>query len=108
MRRLLAALALAAALTGCGGTTTVREKDLVVRGADAVHAQPSPEATAERGGGLRVAAARIAVVSHGQASDAFWAIVKKGVDDASDQTGVAVSYRAPDKYSVERMVRLID
>ncbi|MGH2950324.1 MAG: substrate-binding domain-containing protein, partial [Solirubrobacteraceae bacterium] len=57
---------------------------------------------------LRVAAARIAVVSHGQASDAFWAIVKRGVDDAARQTGVAVSYRAPDTYDVRRMRRLID
>jgi simple sugar transport system substrate-binding protein len=110
MRRLLAALALAlvAALIGCGGTTTVREPDLVVRGDDAVPARPSADAAPERGRGLRVAAARIAVVSHGQASDSFWSIVKKGVDDAGDQTGVAVSYRAPDKYSVDRMRRLID
>ena len=79
-----------------------------MRGDDAVPARPSPEATPERGRGLRVAAARIAVVSHGQASDSFWSIVKKGVDDAGDQTGVAVSYRAPDKYSVDRMRRLID
>jgi simple sugar transport system substrate-binding protein len=48
------------------------------------------------------------VVSHGQASDPFWAIVKKGVDDAARQTGVAVSYRAPDTYDVARMRRLID
>jgi simple sugar transport system substrate-binding protein len=110
MRRLLAALmlALVAALVGCGGTTTVSEPDLVVRGDDAVPARPSPAGTPERGRGLRVAAARIAVVSHGQASDTFWSIVKKGVDDAADQTGVAVSYRAPDKYSVERMRQLID
>ena len=108
MSRLLAVLALVAALTGCGGTTTIREPDLVVRGDDAVPARPSPAATTERGRGLRVAAARIAVVSHGQASDSFWSIVKKGVDDAADQTGVAVSYRAPDTYNVDRMRRLID
>ena len=110
LRRLLAALALAlvAALAGCGGTTTVREPDLVVRGDDAVPARPSPAPTPERGRGLRVAAARIAVVSHGQASDPFWSIVKKGVDDAARQTGVAVSYRAPDNYSIDRMRRLID
>jgi len=108
MRRLLASLALAVALVGCGGTTTVNEQDLVVRGDDAVPSSPSPEATPERSRGLRLASARIAVVSHGQASDSFWSIVKKGIDDAADQTGVAVSYRAPDKYSVDRMRRLID
>ena len=83
---------LVAALADCGGTTTVREPDLVVRGDDAVPSRPSPEARPERGRRLRVAAARIAVVSHGQASDSFWSIVKKGVDDAGEQTGVAVSY----------------
>jgi simple sugar transport system substrate-binding protein len=96
------------ALAGCGGTTTVREDDILVRDDEARQATPAPEATPERGEGLRLAAARIAVVSHGQASDPFWAIVKKGLDDAARQTGVAVSYRAPDTYDVARMRRLID
>jgi simple sugar transport system substrate-binding protein len=109
MRRALLALLLAAlALAGCGGTTTVRESDLIVRGDEAVAASPTPEATPERGRGLRLAAARIAVVSHGQASDPFWSIVKKGLDDAARRTGVAVSYRAPDTYDVVRMRQLID
>jgi simple sugar transport system substrate-binding protein len=102
MRRLLGALAVVAVLAGCGGTTTVREPDLVVRG-DGAEPAPSPSSTPER-----LAVARIAVVSHGQASDPFWAIVKKGIDDAADQTGVAVSYRAPDTYDVGRMRQLID
>ena len=106
MRRLLALVLLA--LAGCGGTTPVREADVVVRDDEAARETPAPEATPERGEGLRVAAARIAVVSHGQASDPFWAIVKKGLDDAARQTGVAVSYRAPDTYDVGRMRRLID
>jgi simple sugar transport system substrate-binding protein len=108
MRRVLAALVLVAGIAGCGGTTTVREPDLVVRRDGAAQARPSPQATPERGRGLRLAAARFAVVSHGQASDPFWAIVKKGIDDAADQTGVSASYRAPDTYDVGRMGRLID
>ena len=56
-------------------------------------ARPSPDTRAR---GLRIASARIVVVTHGQASDPFWAIVKKGGDDAGRQTGIAVSYRAPD------------
>ena len=86
----------------------MRESDLEVEGEQAARERPTPEATPERGGGLRVAAARIAVISHGQASDPFWAIVKKGLDDAARQTGVAVSYRAPDSYDIARMRRLID
>ena len=105
MRRLLL-LALLLTLAGCGETSRVREPDLQVQGA--ARERPTPAATPSRGGGLRLAAARIAVVSHGQASDPFWAIVKKGLDDAARQTGVAVSYRAPDRYDIARMRRLID
>lgn len=106
--RWLAPIALALALlAGCGGTTTVREPDVVVRG-EAAPADLAPEGLPRRGGGLRIASTRIAVVSHGQASDPFWAIVKRGVDDAARQTGVAVSYRAPDTYDARRMRRLID
>jgi simple sugar transport system substrate-binding protein len=108
MRNLLGLVLLLAALAGCGGTTTVREGDLEVQGEQAARERPTPAATQERGDGLRVAAARIAVISHGQASDPFWAIVKKGLDDAARQTGVAVSYRAPDSYDIARMRRLID
>jgi simple sugar transport system substrate-binding protein len=108
MRRLLFLALVLAALGGCGGTTTVRESDLEVQGEQAARERPTPAATPERGGGLRVASARIAVISHGQASDPFWTIVKKGLDDAARQTGVAVSYRAPDSYDIARMRRLID
>jgi simple sugar transport system substrate-binding protein len=109
MRPLFALALLLLAVAGCGGTTTVREDDIVVQEEQGQPEQtPAPEATPERGQRLRLAAARIAVVSHGQASDPFWAIVKKGLDDAARQTGVAVSYRAPDTYDVARMRRLID
>jgi simple sugar transport system substrate-binding protein len=105
MRLLALALVAAAVLAGCGGTTTEREPDLVVRGGAVATAPPGPSAA--QGGGLRLATARIAVVSHGQASDPFWAIVKRGVDDAARQTGAAVSYRAPDTYDLRRMRQLI-
>ena len=109
MRRALILLVLAAlALAGCGQTTTLPEQDLVVRGSDAAPANPAPQETPQRGRGLRIAAARIAVVSHGQASDSFWAIVKKGVFDAGRRNSVAVSYRAPETYDIDRMRRLID
>ncbi len=105
MRRALPLLVLLLALTGCGRTTDVREADLVVHGDQAVAAQPSP---AREGRGLQIRSTRIAVVTHGQASDPFWAIVKRGGEDAGRQTGVAVSYRAPDTSSIPRMQRLID
>src|SRR4051794_21958203 len=108
MRRVLLALLAVLLVAGCGEAAPVTEPDLEVPGNDAAATNPSPEATPERGRGLRIAAARIAVVSHGQASDPFWAIVKKGVDDAGRRTGVAVSYRAPDTYDVRRMRQMID
>jgi simple sugar transport system substrate-binding protein len=51
---------------------------------------------------------RIAVVTHGQAADAFWAIVRRGIDEAARDLGVTVSYQAPDVFDATRMARLID
>jgi simple sugar transport system substrate-binding protein len=104
MRRALLIVALLA-LAGCGRTTTVREPDVVVHGDQAVSARPSPEGQSR---GLRISSTRIAVITHGQASDPFWAIVKRGIEDAGRQTNVAVSYRAPDTYDINRMRRMIE
>jgi simple sugar transport system substrate-binding protein len=106
MRRALVLVLLVFA--GCGSSGTIRESDLVVRGSEAAPAKATPQETPARGNGLRIASARIAVVSHGQASDSFWAIVKKGVFDAGRREGVAVSYRAPETYDIARMRALID
>jgi simple sugar transport system substrate-binding protein len=51
---------------------------------------------------------RIVVITHGQASSPFWAVVRNGVEAAARQMDVVVSYRAPDIYSVERMKALIE
>jgi simple sugar transport system substrate-binding protein len=95
-----ALVGLVAVLAGCGGTTVVREPTVVVTdGAAASGARPP----ARPAGGVR-----IAVVTHGQASSPFWAIVRNGVEAAARQMDVVVSYRAPDVYSLERMKRMID
>src|SRR5688500_19959107 len=73
------------AVAGCGGTTNVREDDVVVSEEETPTQRPAPETTPQRGEGLRLPSARFAVVSHGQASDPFWAIVKKGLDDRSEE-----------------------
>jgi simple sugar transport system substrate-binding protein len=108
MRRALLVLLALLFLAGCGESTQLPDDNLVIRGDQAVPTPSAPDQTPGPGRGLRIAAARIAVVSHGQASDPFWAIVKKGVDDAGRRTGVAVSYRAPDTYDVRRMRQMID
>ena len=100
MRRaaLLACVVLAAVVAGCGGTTTVREPTLVVN-SDGQAASPA----ARPPGGVR-----IAVVTHGQASSQFWAIVRNGVEAAARQMDVVVTYRAPDVYSLDRMKTMVE
>ncbi|MGB0901468.1 MULTISPECIES: sugar ABC transporter substrate-binding protein [Rhodobacterales] len=53
-------------------------------------------------------AADIIVVSHGQANDPFWSVVKNGVDMAAEHTGANVSYRAPETFDMVAMSQLID
>ena len=50
----------------------------------------------------------IAVVTHGEASDAFWAVVKRGIDQAAREMGATVTYSAPDVYEPVRMRELIE
>jgi simple sugar transport system substrate-binding protein len=103
MRRALLLCLVAVVLGGCGAAAEVRERDLVsdAPGAPAPR-RPAAPSGADRGG------VRIAVVTHGQASSGFWAIVKNGVDAAGRQMDVAVTYRSPDVYSVQSMSRQID
>jgi simple sugar transport system substrate-binding protein len=96
MRRLLAGavvVVVAAAGAGCGGggsSTTTTSAAMTT-------AAPSVPT-----------AIRIAVVTHGQASDPFWATVERGIQDAARQLNVSVDYSAPDIYSVTRMRQLIE
>ena len=101
MRRLLALLVLAVIAAGCGQTETVREPAVVVAGAQSARQpadRPAPDSNA----------IRIAVVTHGQASSPFWAIVRNGAESAGRQMDVLVDYRAPDTYDLERQKQLID
>ncbi len=51
---------------------------------------------------------RIVVVSHGQASDPFWSVVKNGVDQAAEDMRVTVEYQAPGTFDMVEMSQLID
>jgi simple sugar transport system substrate-binding protein len=51
---------------------------------------------------------KFAVVTHGQASDPFWSVVKNGVDQAAKDEGVTVNYQAPSTFDMVAMSRLID
>jgi simple sugar transport system substrate-binding protein len=51
---------------------------------------------------------RIIVVSHGQANDPFWSVVKNGVQSAGKDMNVQVDYRAPETFDMVAMGQLID
>ncbi len=51
---------------------------------------------------------RIVVVSHGQAADSFWSVVKNGVDRAAQDMRVTVEYQAPQTFDMVAMSQLID
>lgn len=51
---------------------------------------------------------RFVVVSHGQASDPFWSVVKNGVDQAAKDMGVNVEYQSPGRFDMVAMSQLID
>ncbi len=53
-------------------------------------------------------AQEIIVVSHGQANDPFWSVVKNGVEQAGKDVGVNVDYRAPETFDMVAMSQLID
>src|ERR1700730_10691174 len=50
------------------------------------------------------------VITHGQASDPFWSVVKKGVDQAAHDMGVQAIYESPatSTFDVVAMAHLID
>jgi simple sugar transport system substrate-binding protein len=50
---------------------------------------------------------RIVMITHGQAADPYWNIVKNGAEEAARQLGVTVDYRAPETFDMIRMGELI-
>jgi simple sugar transport system substrate-binding protein len=51
---------------------------------------------------------RIVVVTHGQAADAFWSVVKNGVDAAKTDMNVDVEYALQEKFDLVKMGQDID
>jgi simple sugar transport system substrate-binding protein len=94
-------LALATLAAGCGEVERVQEPPVVV--ADDQTERPADRALSPGGEAIR-----IAVVTHGQASSTFWAIVRNGAEAAGRQMDVLVDYRAPDSYDLARQRDLID
>jgi len=53
-------------------------------------------------------AEKFIVVTHGQASDPFWTVVKNAVDIAGKDMGVEVEYRSPETFDMIAMAQLIE
>ena len=51
---------------------------------------------------------RIVFVTHGEASDTYWSVVKNGMSDAQKLMGTQVEYMAPDVWDVVKMGKLMD
>jgi len=66
------------------------------------------EGGTQGGGGAERKDIRISVVTHGQASDPFWSVVKNGVDQGAEDMGVEVEYNAPQTFDMVKMSQLID
>jgi simple sugar transport system substrate-binding protein len=50
----------------------------------------------------------IVLITHGQAADPYWNIVRSGAVEAAGQLGVSLDYRAPETFDMVRMAELID
>ena len=47
-------------------------------------------------------------ITHGQAADPYWSVVKNGVDAAAKTQGVKAEYLAPETFDMVQMAQLID
>src|SRR5690349_2696079 len=101
MARHAALILLLAALAGCGESSVREEPSITVTGGKVQRDEAPGVPPGED-------APRLAVVTHGQASSPFWAIVRTGVEAAERQMNVQVDYEAPDVYSLQRMIELVD
>jgi len=53
-------------------------------------------------------ATRVVFVTHGQAADQYWSVVKHGMDDAAKTLGVDAQYLAPETFDMPAMQKLLD
>jgi simple sugar transport system substrate-binding protein len=84
---------------------------IVVSACNAASSSGSPAAGGAALDGALVArnAIKIEVVTHGQAIDGFWGVVRNGVKAGANDMGVSVNYSAPDAESdMVKMSQLID
>ncbi len=80
------------ALAACGGSSTTSNQ------------------SSTSGGNSSRSNIKFYVITHGQATDPFWSVVKKGVDQAAHDMGVQAIYEGPSSgtFDVVAMAHLID
>jgi simple sugar transport system substrate-binding protein len=90
-RSIIVLAMLSLVLAACGGTNTTQSTG-----------NPSS------GSGSTSRNLKFYVITHGQASDPFWSVVKKGVEQAGKDMGVQTIYEAPPTFDMVAMSHLID
>jgi len=103
------ALVIALLVSGCGGAgvnALPQQPGLPAIKADPANA-PVGAAAGVNVFGLSHKRIRFFVITHGQASDPFWAVVQNGAEAAAAQLGVSVTYEAPDIHNLARMSQLV-
>jgi simple sugar transport system substrate-binding protein len=58
--------------------------------------------------GLAQTQPRIAFITHGQAGDPFWTVVRRGAETAAKETDSDLQYQSPAKFDLVEMSHLID
>ena len=57
---------------------------------------------------IAAAETRVVFVTHGQAGDPYWSVVKNGMDDAAKALGVKAEYLSPETFDMVKMAQMID
>ena len=99
-RRLAAANLLALLIVSCQAAAPAAPPTA----APAAPAAAAPAAGGSNGGGCTVTKdVRIAVVTHGQPTSNFWAVVQNGVKQAQKDLCITVEYSSPETFDMVRM-----
>jgi simple sugar transport system substrate-binding protein len=57
---------------------------------------------------LAISKEKVVVITHGQAADPFWSVVKNGLSQAAIDFDVDMEYHAPETFDMAQMARIID
>ena len=97
------------ALAACGNVPAApAANSSAAAGSNSLPSGASAAAGGAGAGNAQRSNLRFVVVTHGQAADSFWSVVKNGVDQAAKDMGVRAEYQAPNTFDMVQMSQLID